>query len=65
LVLYEGDGNDENLHHDLMALGVARFDPEEGQWVAEDSEPTFHFSDLDEPARSLYKELRPQNGLPL
>ena len=64
LVLYEADGDDDNRHDDLLAVGVARVDPDESRWVAEGWEPTFHFSDLDEPARSLYKEMRPENGDP-
>lgn len=62
IVLYEEDANDLGQIDDLVALGLARFDEDEGRWVAEAWEPTVHVSELDPNSRRLYLEFRPMNA---
>jgi hypothetical protein len=62
LVLFEEDQDLAGEPDDLIGVGVAIFDHEEGRWVAQDWEATIHYSELTSESKALYDVLRPKQG---
>ncbi len=60
LVLFDTDGSERQIPDDLVGIGVAMFDPEEGRWVATDWTWPVHYSALDDDSQALYRIYRPQ-----
>jgi hypothetical protein len=61
LVVFDEDGTDAQDYDDLIAVGVAEFDPDEVRWVAADWRRTLtHFSELDATSKALYAVFRPE-----
>ena len=70
LVLWDYDGDKAGNVDDLIGVGAAVFDGEEGRWVAEGrfTYPHFqdiiHFSELDPKSKERYRVYRRENGSP-
>jgi hypothetical protein len=65
LVVFDSDGDEAGNVDDLISVGVATFDADEGRWVVcEWGGETCHFSDLDERSQELYRKFRPEVGHP-
>src|SRR5262245_44264645 len=62
LVVYEDDGNDDDVVDDLIGVATATFDDEEGRWVGIGWKETLHFSDLTSDCKAAYLRFRPGQG---